>query len=502
MHSVFGKQTAPLASMSNIGMPAAIVLAGLLVLAACGADEQAPAGTGGTAGGGAAGTGGTGTGGDGEGGAATTELTTSVTQYGITWTFDEAQQVGQFATGDTFVVTPGSGVTVSSVTPAGDPGRHGSMINPITGAGQGYDDRLNDYDAALAIAFPHDCSGGDSLVTAVSLEGADYDCNDGAGVTDLRGVCIGAGHASIKTAAVLTFVDQAPPASAFRPPFVGDDKPLYTTDQIRTDLLTELVAPASLPDIAYYERGLERPWLTHLTGWTCRQMHPVQNMLNYHREIGNFLSNASLVLLTDAPDKDLLLRRYAQIGLDQYHMSLLGPGDSAFNKWPVLFTGLVLDEPEIRDVFVDDRSQTLARGDDKFYFWEDHQSTLESAIVPAGETWTGATVFFRKQSGNTEHEHLHPSEWAGVDNGGGLKQESYRHCCDSIPHIGMALAGMLMSAQTEWDNPALFAYADRWMTEPFDTEFLPIVQAEAGDVSSAAQSPGSEFIGDMWSDYR
>lgn len=479
---------------------------GCLLLPACSGDDAGSArtvGGGGAAGGSATSAGGTGgTDAGGGGSLAVTESVTSVTQYGITWTFDSAYPVGRFATGDYFVVDQGGGVTIASVSPSGAAGRHGSMINPVTGAGQGYDDRLNGYDPALSVAFPYRASAGDSLVTTISLEGADYDCNGGDGVTDLRGVCIGASHASLKTAAVLTVLGVVPPSAAFRPPFVGTEKPIYSTAALRTDRLPELAAPASLPDLEYYERGLERPWLTHLTDWSCRQMHPVENMLNYHREVGNFLSNASLVLLTDAPDKQRLLERFVQIALDQYHMIVLGPGDSAFNKWPVLFAGLMLDEPAIRNVFVEDRSLTLARGDDKFYFWEQHESTLQSAIVPAGQTWTGATVFFRKQRGDTEHEHLHPSEWAAVDNGGGLKQESYRHCCDSVPHIGMALAGMLMEAQTEWDNPALFAYADRWMTEPFDTDFLPIVEAEAGGVSSAAQSAGSEFIADMWATYR
>ena len=55
-------------------------------------------------------------------------------------------------------------------------------------------------------------------------------------------------------------------------------------------------------------------------------------------------------------------------------------------------------------------SQTQGRASEKFYYWSDRKSTISSNIVPAGQTWTGANVFFRKQVGNIEHE-LHVFSW-------------------------------------------------------------------------------------------
>lgn len=48
------------------------------------------------------------------------QMASSVSQYGITWTFDHAYQVGQFVTGDWWVCPDASGatVTISSVSPA------------------------------------------------------------------------------------------------------------------------------------------------------------------------------------------------------------------------------------------------------------------------------------------------------------------------------------------------------------------------------------------------
>jgi len=51
----------------------------------------------------------------------------SVTQNGITWTFDADCQVGQFYLGDWWVVGP---VTISSISPGWDGQRNGSLIDP------------------------------------------------------------------------------------------------------------------------------------------------------------------------------------------------------------------------------------------------------------------------------------------------------------------------------------------------------------------------------------
>lgn len=72
------------------------------------------------------------------------EAATSVSQYGITWTFDKNYTVGQFVNGDYWVLDPGDGVRITDISPGytthPTTGRamNGSMINPAT-ALQGYD---------------------------------------------------------------------------------------------------------------------------------------------------------------------------------------------------------------------------------------------------------------------------------------------------------------------------------------------------------------------------
>src|SRR5665647_1227881 len=96
------------------------------------------------------------------------QAATSVTQYGITWTFDADYTVGQFVNGDYYVVDPGSGVNIVNINP-GDAIRpsttqhmNGSMINPSS-ATQGYD------------GFGYDGAGGlysDSVNVGIGISGS------------------------------------------------------------------------------------------------------------------------------------------------------------------------------------------------------------------------------------------------------------------------------------------------------------------------------------------
>jgi hypothetical protein len=422
----------------------------------------------------------------------------SVSRHGITWTFASSETVGQFANGDYWVLDSGNGVTIASISPSPSGGRHGSMLDPRVDNTQSYDDRLANYDAALGVALPVTITGTKSLVSTESLTTAGPYEQPWAGRT------VSEDHVRLKSAAVLTIVASQPPPDALRPSIHDPSKRMVSLGSIHLSELPDLLAPASLTAerMAYLERGLERIWLMHLSGWQARAMHPLDNMLNYHEYIGAFESESALALLTDACTPELLIR-YVQNGIDQYYVFTAGTeADSAFFHWPVLMTGLLLDDEPMQSMFIDGTHTTQPRADEKFYYVADGTSVLASNIVPTGQTWTGATVAFRKQLGNTEHEHLHPSEWGPVDNGGGIKQEGYRHCCDSQPHVGQVLAARILGKEELWAHPAAFDYVDRWMTEDFATLHEPVVDQYWGDITSAAQSAGSPFVDDMWAAYR
>ncbi|MDQ8201099.1 hypothetical protein QEH56_23235 [Pelagicoccus enzymogenes] len=422
-----------------------------------------------------------------------------VSQYGITWIFDKDYEIGQFINGDYYVVDPGEGVKITSVSPKPGNGKNGSMINPRVGPVQGYDSNVHHYDAESAARYPVTLDSGNSLVSTISL--TENDSINGYYVPNWTSDRISENQAALKTAAVLTVLDRHPPPGTFRPPFIGNDKPQYNFSEVNTNVLPKLHHHlATDTKKESLTRGLQRPWLTHLPGWTCRKMHPIENMKNYHEYIGVFLSEASTFALTDHAHGDFLVN-YIQTGIDLYYMSIDGYGDSAFFKWPVIFTGLLLDNEDMQNVFVENRNKTPGRTEKLFYFWKDKESTIESKIVPPGQTYSGQTVFFRKQIGDSEYEHLHPSEWGLVANGGGYKQEKYRHCCDSHPHIGMILCAQILKKTELWNDEAAIAYADRWMNEK-DSTFLPIITEAGYTISTSSGETGSSFVTDMWLLYR
>jgi hypothetical protein len=240
-------------------------------------------------------------------GEASVEKRDTIGQYGVTWTFDGSVPAGQFVTGDWWVVGP---VTVRRVTPAPAVDRHGSVVNPPAGGAQGYDSRIAGFDASLRAEFPLQLKPGESLVSTASVD------TIGARTPEtLRGqYCRG----PLRTAVVLTCLEEIPPADAFRPAYVGTER--FTASQLKRDILPRLKAPTAVPDAATYERYLERIWLDHMREWVNRKMHPLENMPDCGREITNIVSDVALLLLLDDPrrERETLLLRFVQKGIDYY----------------------------------------------------------------------------------------------------------------------------------------------------------------------------------------
>jgi hypothetical protein len=440
-----------------------------------------------------------------------TSLVNSITQYGITWTFDDKYEVGQFVNGDYYVVGP---VNIVSISPEPTGSRNGSMVNPVTGENQGYDDRVGMYDNSSQVTFPYTLNLEESLVSTISL--TDEDIINGH-FEDWSGRNVSIDHAFIKTAAVLTCLSESPADGTFRPPFVGTYKPLYNLSQVQDNLLPTLDLVEPLPEprnfgsyLDYFKRGLERPWLTHITDWQCRMMHPTENMLNYHAYIADFWSEVSLLLLLDIPaqDKEEILIKYIQTGLDMYYMCILGDGDSGFNKWPVIFTGLMLNEPDIYNL---SEAVYQTREDRMTYYLTEKQSPYTSSKLSEGELWTGYSVAsprpaWAQDRGEQEHEHLDVTEWEMISNGEGKKREAYR-TINSPTYVGQMLAALIMDAKTTWNHPAFFDYVDRWMSEDgveLSTAISDVFSGEDyGDPNpDDYQTSESDFVNAMWETYR
>ncbi len=296
---------------------------------------------------------------------------TSLSQFGITWTFDADYTTGQFANGDYWVVGP---VTIIAINPPSTvvSGRviNGSMLNPMPtwGSVQGFDSAVNGipYSASLNVARPggNDLSAsnplvlqpGSSLVSCISI--------DDPSSSNLK----------LQTAAVLTVLSSPPPAGSFRPAYCGTDKTVkHNVSSLNYSLLGNLPITSQIhnlfPSFNYpynsileylsvVERYFERPWLDHISGWGGQYIHPQDNMPGYGNDIASQVSTGALMLhldFTNAQKQELLIN-FIQVGIDLYGAAANGTtwppdgGHASGRKWPILFAGIMLNDADMKNI--------------------------------------------------------------------------------------------------------------------------------------------------------
>jgi hypothetical protein len=437
------------------------------------------------------------------GGLAKVEDRQEVSQYGITWRFDRPAKTGQFITGDWWVVGP---VTVTAITPAPGPAaadaavdikkgrwgdtslkndnrmRNGSAIVLKAGGSQGYDSRSVSYRDADSVKLPLKLETHRSLISTISHASLPVPnfCAKIMWASEQKSQC------ALKAAAVLTCLAEVPPPDAFRPPYVGTDKPLYRAKDLKWDLLAKLKPAGQVPDWAEFERYFQRPWLEHLSGWPQQELNPTENQPNYGREHARLVSMASLMLQLDVPRerKEKLAIGLIQYGLDVWGCAQVGAdwnwggGHSSGRKWPMLLASLMLDDPKLRTV-----PETAV-------FHEDAQTYY-------GKGWFGQTALWQMVTHHgprTPYEEKPPEQWEQWDK----TSEAYRVCCNASAWVGMALVARQMKAIKVWEHDAFFDYCDRWMRpdDPYAAQrgkhARPKQEGEALD----------PFVDAMWKAYR
>ncbi|HET9277712.1 MAG TPA: hypothetical protein VFN95_05985, partial [Flavitalea sp.] len=243
----------------------------------------------------------------------------SISQYGIVWTFAKPAMTGQFITGDWWVIGP---VTIVKITPAPGPThsdtvnikknrwndtslkldttmRNGSMIVLKAGRTQGYDSRSASFRKNDAISLPLTLTPDRSLISSISNTTLPVDnfCKNIMWDNEKKSQVV------MKAAAVLTCLKEIPPADAFRPPYVGTQKPIFQAKDIQWNLLPKLQAPAGaeVPSWPEFERYFQRPWLDHLMSWEQQELVPNENGPNYGREHARLVSMAGLMVMLDVP---------------------------------------------------------------------------------------------------------------------------------------------------------------------------------------------------------
>lgn len=440
--------------------------------------------------------------------------TLSLEQHGITWTFAEPVEYGQFVNGDYWVVDPGDGAALVAIDPGHalhpETGRHmnGSMLNPATGT-QGYDEYQN-YDPELNVAIdispenPLKISGDNSLVSTIS--------NLEPGGTE---------HTSyVNTAAVLTVLSSVPPDGSFRPGISAPAKKLHSSDSLDRSLLAQLSYPESKPDIEAQAAFHQMVWLTHNGSWTGRYMRPSASGLSNYYYPGTFSSSALMLHLDYTPEeKEPLLINFVQLGIDIHSYLEAGGkgwppdgGHSSGRKWPILFAGLLLDDASMKNIGQVSGDYLHSEGygpgnapEDYLHFGEDGQTlyvTQSLVDLTNGPSWDPDT----RNEGHAPYtaEMIGMPEWAIRYSTHPSKSDAswtatYRTIGSGArAWAGTVLAARIMGAVSLWNYDAHFDYVDRYMAisngdpDPFGYE-VPDEQE--------GSRPGG-LVGLMWDTYR
>jgi hypothetical protein len=450
-------------------------------------------------------------------------LKESVSQYGITWTFEAPARVGQFVNGDHYVVGP---VTVKGIDPkplvgdevpeserdkgekVGTLLRNGSMLNPPAKHAAAMDSGTrNFFQPALAAKLPVQMKAKDSLVSSISMKAGEkpkfayHGSNQGRVQHDNSGT---------RVVAVLTCVAEPLPADAFRPAYSDREGKIYLARNLRRDQLPTVPKTGAAPDPVQFAEVFQRCWFNPaFFGFE----QPMENMPQYGQWVGQAVSNAGLLLCMDfnPEQKERLLLNFTQVGIDYWGLVKSGHpgwegwgGHNSGRKFPIVFAGWILG---------DEAMASPTKGFPKCEFGEDNQTRY-------GECWTGAKVVFAGHSGISSatgkpprdkwgpYEHLHPTLWdqPGQKN---AQSEAYRRSNTSCCWVGEALAMRLMKLEKQWNHDAFFDYVDRWMTEN-DKEHRAEIAKKTGDKNLVNEEKkwchhgwtGDPWVREAWDKYR
>lgn len=384
---------------------------------------------------------------------------TSVTHYGITWTFSSDRPTGTFANGEPWVVGP---VTVTNITPNPSQSvvgvQNGSMKNPVPGAKHGFDSNpvtmpSTSYDPALnvALSLPVTLAGGDNLVSAITV-------NSYPNFFD--------------TVCVLTVVSSAPPAGSFRPAPYGKDHPVrWNKSQVNFSVLKNLAAVAGAPTKAQVEAKLPAlPWWEWSSNYSGGLLSPWRNLAagnggdgkpsTYGREIAGKWGEVGLWLNlnnTEA-DKEKALIQTIQCGIDIWSYATNGGGfyhdggHKCGRKFPVLVAAVALNDPTL-----------LAFVKSPNIFQEDTQTFIVTQSDVGRSVVSPKVTYDKSHVGMAEWGVRHRWEPEQDDSRWGVEGTPYRHV--NWPNMaGPVLAAELMGRKNEWGHPAIFAFAERYAT--------------------------------------
>ena len=427
------------------------------------------------------------------GGIGETVMLSSVEQYGITWEFDKEYECGQFITGDYWVIGP---VTITDITrPNNDPERDGSMVNPMSGGSsrpQGFDSRGNAYDDSLNVAnyLPLTVQPVSSLVSKISNPTG--------------------GHDTIDDAAVLTVLDTAPSATAFRPPYSGDRKIIHDWNDVDLSPLLSLplVPSATASRIQWAKNAHARPWVALYAYWKgIQELIPSNNMPTYGRNIASTGNDVAMMLLLDIPqsDKEEIAKGFIQTGID-LHENLMngwrgggvGGGLSHGFKLPGILAGVLLNNTEMKEFHIHNNTRIYSMEDSQIeYLTQELIDANHSRHSDPDDNYYQffddiplGTPIWLERGWNWADQIWHNLPGGGIEGG-------YMICCTTNATVGSALVVRLLGIENLWNYDPFLEWVDFYQGYNSPTFYADDWRSESWHFFWSRP-----FAEEMWLEYR
>lgn len=430
---------------------------------------------------------------------------TSVSQYGITWTFAEDRQVGQFVNGDWWVVGP---VTLTNITPkTGDGGvtwSNGSMINPMPGQTQGFylngtptnPENRPAYDAAknISLRLPITVQPASSVYSTMNnphtwIEG------------ELRE------KTWFKETAVLTVLSAPPPAGSFRPPYAGTDKTIkanWNVSSLNFSVLKNHAIPvaSNAPSLGWLEEATRRPLLEmdyHFlnSNWKATWAETKAGgypRRAYGREVAGIAGGAGLMLNTNLTNaqKQKLAIHMCQWGIDTYGllqngMQYQGSGGHQNGRLlPVYLAGKLLDDPQILSKARN--NQPIQEMTTHYFIAQRHIDAPRAAYSPPLKPYSQDMLGMPEWTFSYPDDPNNSAEWVhGAFNASGYRYVNGGANCGTVATI------LLMGGRAEVNHEAFFTY--------YINRYYPN-QRPSNNAPFSADSNGVQpFVRDMWDVY-
>lgn len=378
----------------------------------------------------------------------------SVSKGSITWTFDGSYTVGQYVTGDWWVVGP---VTINSISPAWDGTRHGAQINPVMNTKyQGLDTRIStsgiDFQSALNVAddLPLDLDPGDSLVS-------------------VKGKSSATKSPWMDEAQVLTVVSSAPPDDSFRPPYAGTDKTIRgDIDDIDWSWVRNLPSPAYVSTPNSKIGNIQIDWWDK---WQASDVKTANTEHTYGRAIAYEAATAVLWLhLNNSQSaKEPTMIDVIQRGIDNFGIVKSAGkgwhpngGHNLGRKLYLLVAARALNDSEMMSYSTSTYGGRRHWQEDEQYFYVDESQVgwQPSEQASGGKPYADRDPY--------EEEHVGIPDWTSnawselhraTPKWSGWKGDGYRFGNGS-PNVGQCLAAELSGLRDDWDKEALFEYIE------------------------------------------